>query len=252
MKIKFLHYNVAACRQYGNSPNGNTVSEKGTLEAIRAFDADIITLNEIDKNTQRSGNVDQPEYFSKSLGYNYFFAPAIELEGGHYGIAIFSRYKILSAEMVRIPDCFNGKGELLERRVIISAVLDANGRKLRVMMSHYGLTYTEQVKAVEYTLDELDKSDIPTVFSGDLNMTPNNPLIKKLSDRFRDSALLLDDIPITFPSYEGITPTEHSDKCANGIKIDYIFTYGAIEAQNVQVPDVRVSDHRPYYCELSF
>ncbi|MBE6687904.1 MAG: hypothetical protein E7588_01350 [Ruminococcaceae bacterium] len=247
MRVKFLQYNIAACRNYEFDKNSRTVIEQRTLDAIRDFDADIVTVNEIDENTKRSGNVNQPKLISDALGYNYYFAPSIELEGGHYGIALFSKYDIISAQMIRIPDCFDCTGRLLERRVIISAVLDVEGRQLRVMMSHYGLSPAEQENAVECTLKELENSALPTIFSGDLNMKPDNPLIKKLSLHLNDSATLFKTLPITYPSWG-------EDDCCDtlGKKIDYIFAKGEIKAENVLVPQVRVSDHLPYYCELSF
>ena len=245
MKIKYLHYNIAACRNYENS-GSSPVNEGATLEAIRAFDADIITLNEVDENTKRSGNVNQPEYLSKELGMNYYFAPAIELTGGHYGIALFSKFDIVSAKMVRIPDCYDKNGNLFERRVIISAVLNVEGKQLRVMMSHYGLSHEEQVNAVECTLNELHTSNLPTVFSGDLNMTPDNSLIAKISENMKDSACLLEKEQKTFPSWADDTSED------SGIKIDYVFTSGDISATKAEVPHIRVSDHRPYYCELEF
>lgn len=245
MKIKYLHYNIAACRNY-ELPDATPVKAERTLEVIKSFDADIVTLNEVDRNTARSGNIDQPKFIADAIGYNYYFAPAIDLQGGNYGIALFSKYEIVSAEFLRIPDSYDQNGNLLERRVIIAAVLNVNGNNVRVIMSHYGLSNEEQVKATELTLNELSKSTLPTVFSGDLNMTPDNPLIKKLSEKMTDTVSLFDKEPITFPSSDFLAKDE-----GYTVKIDYIFTYGNIKAEFAEVSEIHVSDHRPYYCELS-
>lgn len=245
MKIKFLHYNIAACRNY-ETPDAVPVKPERTLDVIKSFDADIVTLNEVDRNTERSGKTDQPKFFADAMGYNYYFAPAIELQGGNYGIALFSKYEIISADFIRIPDSYDKNGNLFERRVIIVAVLNVDGNNVRVMMSHYGLSPEEQTKAVELTLNELSKSTLPTIFSGDLNMKPDNPLIKKLSEKMNDTVSLFDKEPITFPSSDFIDKNEGST-----VKIDYIFTHGNIKAEYAEVPEIHVSDHRPYYCELS-
>ncbi len=244
MKIKFLHYNIAACRNYEVAAVSPVKPER-TLEIIKSFDADIVTINEIDCLTARSGKIDQPKLIAESMGYNYYFAPAIECGGGDYGIALFSKYDIVSAEMIRIPDTYID-GVLQERRVIISAILNAGGQQLRVMMSHYGLSGEEQRKAAELTLSELEKSTLPTIFSGDLNITPDNPLIGKLSEKMTDTGLLFEKEPITYPSSNFLARAENVK-----IKIDYIFTHGNIKAEHVEVPEIHVSDHRPYYCELS-
>lgn len=247
MKIKFLHYNIAACRNY-ETPDAVSVKPERTLDVIKSFDADIVTLNEVDRNTERSGKTDQPKFFADAMGYNYYFAPAIDLQGGNYGIALLSKYEIVSAEFIRIPDSHDKNGNLLERRVIIVAILNVNGNNMRVMMSHYGLSPEEQTKAVELTLNELSKSTLPTIFSGDLNMHPDNPLIEKLAANMTDTVFLFDSKPITFPSADYIPSAEGE----NGKeKIDYIFTHGNIKAEYAEVPEIHVSDHRPYYCELS-
>ncbi len=242
MDIKFLHYNIAACRNYETETN--SVNLQRTLEIIQSFSADIITLNEVDCLTKRSGCVNQPEIFSKALGYNYYFAPSIELEGGLYGIALFTKYEILSAKTIKIPDSYDENGEPFEKRIIVSAVLNVCGRKLRIIMSHYGLTHAQQEKAVEYTLQQLQADQLPTVFSGDLNMTPDSRLVKKLSQHMTDSGLLLENGVFSYPTHE-FTQEEK-------VKIDYVFTYGDIKVQKALIPDIHVSDHRPYYCELIF
>lgn len=247
MKIKFLHYNIGACRNY-EAPDTEPVKPERTLDVIKSFDADIVTLNEVDRNTERSGKMDQPKFIAEAMGYNYYFAPAIELQGGSYGIALFSKYEIVSAEFIRIPDSYDKNGNLLERRVIIVAVLNVSEKNVRVMMSHYGLSNEEQIKAVELTLNELSKSTLPTIFSGDLNMHPDNPLIEKLAENMNDTVFLFDSEPITFPSADYLCGAKGENSKG---KIDYIFTHGNINAEYAEVPEIHVSDHRPYYCELS-
>lgn len=242
MRIRFLQYNIAGCRNYETS--NVSANENRTLQAIKSFDADIITLNELDYIVQRSNKVAQPSFLAESLGMNYYFAPTIEFDGGLYGIALLSKYEIISAKTIKIPDSYNNKGELYERRAIISAILKVEDRQLRVVMSHYGLSETEQINAVECTIKELTATEMPTVFSGDLNMTPDNSLIKKISEYANDTAFLFDKTPHTFPSSNLIETPK--------MKIDYVFTRGDIRADHAEVRDIKVSDHLPYYCELVF
>lgn len=241
MKIKFLQYNIAACRNFDRN---DIVDHVRTLEAIKSFNADIITLNEVDRFTKRSGNVDQIEYFAKELGYNSYFASTIDFQGGKYGIALLTKYKIISVEQIRIPDTVYNKetGAIHESRTLYSAILDVEGTSLRIIGTHYGLTNEEQEKAVDTTLKLIDTDDRPTVFSGDLNMRPDNPLIKKLSEKLFDTALLCKAECFTYPS---IAKDDYENR-----KIDYVFTHGAVETEFADSPDVRVSDHKPYFCEL--
>ena len=246
MQIRFLQYNIAACRNY--DLDTVSVDHKRTLEAIRSFNADIITLNEVDKLTKRSGEIDQTEFFAKELGYNSYYAPTIDLQGGQYGIALLSKYKILSVEQVRIPDTVRNKetGAIYESRTMYSAILDAEGTQVRVIGTHYGLTTEEQEKAVDTTLSLIEKSELPTIFSGDLNMKPDNPLIAKLSERLCDTSTASDNELYTFPSYIG----KNTDDGNGYRKIDYVFTNG-MKTESTEAPEVKVSDHRPLFCVLS-
>jgi len=242
MKIKFLQYNIAACRNFDRN---NVVDHARTLETIKSFNADIITLNEVDRFTKRSGNADQIEFFANELGYSSFFAHTIDCQGGKYGIALLTKYKIVSVEQIRIPDTVYNKetGAIHESRTLYSAILDVDGTPVRVIGTHYGLTNEEQEKAVDATLKLIDADDCPTVFSGDLNMTPDNPLIKKLSEKLFDTVALCKEECLTFPSI--------LKEDQRRVKIDYVFTHGAVKTEFAESPDVRVSDHKPYFCELS-
>src|SRR5690606_35623768 len=49
-----------------------------TAAVLRAMDADIVLLNEVDVHWRRSGNKDQPAYLAQAAGYPYmYFGPAL-------------------------------------------------------------------------------------------------------------------------------------------------------------------------------
>lgn len=242
MEIRFLQYNIAACRNYDMNQEVNCAR---TLEAIKKFNADIITLNEVDRLTERSGKVDQIKCFADGLGYNSYYAKTIDLQGGEYGVAFLSKYKIISAEQVRIPDTVSNKetGAVYESRTLYSVILDVDGTELRVIGTHYGLTPTEQQKAVDTTLSLFEKSDLPTIFSGDLNIKPDNPLIKRISEKLTDTAFLISPDCISYPSSPEIDN--------RSMKIDYVFVTSDIKTLEAEIPNEKVSDHKPYFCRLS-
>ncbi|MBQ9941016.1 MAG: endonuclease/exonuclease/phosphatase family protein [Clostridia bacterium] len=247
MNIKFLQYNIAACRNY-DTPNIEVNAEQ-VAEAIKSFDPDIVTLNEVDCKSDRSGNVDQLQFFTDKLGFYSYYAPSIEIPGGKYGIALLSRYKIVSAETIKIPDTISETNkELFEPRVLLSAVLDVNGASLRVMTSHFGLSPEEQEQAVSVTLNELSDKKMPTIFSGDLNMYPDNPFISKITSVMKDTANICSFVPQTYPSYQIPSFPAHD---LFPRKIDYVFVSEEIETLAVNSPAIKLSDHRPYFCVLS-
>ena len=74
--------------------------------AILDCNADIVGLNEMRDAGTHSEFTAQVEKLSELTGMKYFyFAQAIEITGkGPYGNAILSKYPILRAETITIPD----------------------------------------------------------------------------------------------------------------------------------------------------
>jgi endonuclease/exonuclease/phosphatase family metal-dependent hydrolase len=93
-EITVAAYNIAA----GRVGNLNAIAG-----AIKALNADVIALSEVDKNTRRSGNVDQLATLKKLTGMYGAFGKAIDFEGGEYGIAVLSRYPITRQATIPLP-----------------------------------------------------------------------------------------------------------------------------------------------------
>ncbi|VUS80881.1 endonuclease/exonuclease/phosphatase family protein [Klebsiella spallanzanii] len=93
-EIKVATWNIAA---------GRIDSLPNIANAIKALDADIIALSEVDKNTQRSGKVDQLSELKRLTGMYGVFGKAIDFEGGEYGIAVLSRYPISKEQTLPLP-----------------------------------------------------------------------------------------------------------------------------------------------------
>jgi endonuclease/exonuclease/phosphatase family metal-dependent hydrolase len=150
-----------------------------------------------------------------------------------------TRFPIIECRAVPVPDAPpDDRGRFFEPRVHIDAVLDADGNKIRVLTSHYGLTHPEQKCAVAETL-RLSQSDMPVVFMGDLNAEPDDLVLSPLFRRLCDTA-------------DGVgraeTLTFRSD--APDRRIDYIFVTRDFKTLRMYVPSVIASDHRPAVAEV--
>ncbi len=98
---------------------------------IRAADADIIGLQEVDVNCDRSGGEDQPKRLAEAAGYPYYrFIHAIDLGKGEYGTAILSRYPILEFSVTPL------KTDGFEGRALGEAVIEVPGNRLHVFCTH--------------------------------------------------------------------------------------------------------------------
>ena len=143
---------------------------------------DVILANELDDGCVRSGQKDTTKELAQRLGLNYVFGlEFIELVNpedskGFHGNAIFSRWPILKAQVVRLPEQYNWYFDRQRRiggRLAILAELDINGQRVGVGTIHLeNRTHSEGRKAqLETILKAADQMfpDIPVILGGDLN-----------------------------------------------------------------------------------
>ncbi len=230
--MKIMTFNIQHCKNY---ITGN-IEIEAVAEAIKKYGADIVGLNEVYAKGNTEEAVDQPSCIAHITGMeHYYFAKAIELSNDiFYGNAFLSRFKIMSAETVMIPDPNPKTGSLgYETRCILKARLE-NG--LTVLVTHFGLNGDEIKNAVDTVMKNLEQEKC--ILMGDFNLEPDNELLKPLREKMKDTAELFKEARFSFPSDK---PSE---------KIDYIFVSPDISVINADIPEIIVSDHRPYYAEI--
>lgn len=151
-----------------------------TCPGIQPFD--VILGNEMDDGCVRSGNRDTAAELAKRLGMNYVYGlEFIELVNGedvkgHHGNAIFSRWPIRQAKILRLPEEFNWYFDSQKRigsRLAILAELDVAGRSVGVVTIHLENRTTEggrgcQMAAILQAAEEMFP-DMPIILGGDLN-----------------------------------------------------------------------------------
>lgn len=234
MKLNIVSFNTQHCLNYVT----RQIDYEGVAKLIKELDADIVGLNEMRGEGDLPGYEAQMEKLAELTGYHYFFAPAIMMGGtSPYGNGLLSRYPIKQAEKIMIPDPTEKTGKsYYETRCIIKAVIDV-AEGLTVMVSHFGLNDDERFNAVNTLLPVLE--DKKCVFMGDLNTTPEDPVLDGIRARMLDTAEVIGEDKLSFPSDK---PVE---------KIDYIFTSRDIEVTYADIPEKIVSDHRPYIVKVN-
>ena len=202
-------------------------------EEILSHGADIAGLNEMRGKGPLKGYTDQTARLSELTGMNYYFGKAINVAGtSPYGNAILSKYPIISAETVKIPDPEEKTGNnSYETRCIIKAIIRAE-KEYTVLVTHMGLNFDERENAVKTLLSLAP--DKKCIIMGDFNCTPDSEEIKPLFEKYRCS----DIKDHTFPSD------------APNKKIDYIFTSEDIEVINKGTSPNVVSDHLSQWIEI--
>jgi len=230
MAVTFMSYNIQHCQNFIT----NEIDFEKIAAVIRQFDADVIGLNEVRDQGEWADYQAQARILSRLLGYHYYFAKAIDVgENNPYGNAILSRYPILSAENIPIPDpvtpmCEDG---YYETRCLIKARIDVCGG-VTVCVTHFGLNPDEQENAVKTVLSQIE--DSRCVLMGDFNITPENTMLDAVRARMIDTATLLEEEAMSWPSDEP------------RMKIDYLFVSPDVKVRSACIPAVLESDHRPY------
>lgn len=233
MKIKFMSYNTQHCLNFITQEIDYDI----IVNTIAQCGADVVGLQEIlDEGTDPAFKA-QAKILAERLGFYYYFAKAIDFgENNPYGIALISRYPILSAEVVFIPDPPVRKYDgYYETRVLLKTVIDVAGG-LNVLVSHFGLNPDEQENAVQTVIPNLPENRC--VFMGDLNMEPDNPILAPIMQRLYDTAQLFSSPKLSFPSD------------APRMKIDYIFVSEDLKVESADIPEIVSSDHRPHLATI--
>lgn len=90
--LRLMSYNIR------NGRGMDDVMDLGRVaEAIREARPDVVAVQEVDSATERSGRVDVSRWLGERVSLYHTYAPAIEFEGGKYGVAVLSREKPLRA-----------------------------------------------------------------------------------------------------------------------------------------------------------
>lgn len=231
MILRVLTFNV----QHFENFNTDEIDFDAFAKAIKDINPDIIGMNEIRGLGSREDYQAQTEIMAEKLGYFGFFAKATEIgKGNPYGNAILSRFPIISAEVIPIPDPeVKSYDDYYETRCLLKAKLDVSGG-LDVFVSHFGLNPDEHERADKTVCANVGGR---CIFMGDLNVTPESHVLDGLRSILTDTANE-NDAMFTFPSNK-------PDR-----KIDYIFIGDGIKKISASVVPVVVSDHRPYLAEL--
>lgn len=143
---------------------------------------DIILANELDDGCARSGNRNTARELAKAFGLNYAWGlEFIELvndenEKGFHGNAVFSRWPIRRAGVIRLPEEYNWYFDRQKRiggRLAVFAELDVGGKPLGAVSIHLeNRTHGEGRRRQMETILEAVRRELPgmpLILGGDLN-----------------------------------------------------------------------------------
>ena len=241
-ELTVLVYNIHAGKDAAGRDNLARVAE-----LVQSTGADLVLLQEVDRNTQRSGPADQPATLARLTGYSIAFGRTIDFQGGEYGIALLSRWPIRRDTLIPLTVTAppGGTVEGREQRGVLVAVIDAPDGPITVLNTHLDHTADDvwRLQEIATVLRVARGAGEPRqtmLLGGDLNARPGNPLHAELRRAgFRDAWVGCGEgAGMTFPASAPLR------------RIDYLYLAGGTRCLRATVLASDASDHRPVLFRL--
>ena len=222
--LKLMSYNIKNANGMDNVCNFQRIAN-----VINNTSPDVVAIQEVDSMTNRSGQKYVLGEIAERTQMHGYFAPAIDYDGGKYGIGLLTKQVPLRLQTLPLP----GREEA--RTLILAEFAD-----YIYCCTHMSLTEEDRMKSLELVKAFTSSSTKPLFLAGDMNAEPESGFIKKLQ---KDFQILSNPKLHTFPAPD---PKE---------TIDYIATlkqnakgFAVISAKVINEP--MASDHRPILVEL--
>jgi len=228
--LSVASYNIHRC--FGTD---RRYTPERTAEVLRALDADVIALQEVDMRLLADDR-HQLDYLAQLLDYHHVAGPNIQDHRGKFGNALLTRHPVRDVSLIDLSV------RRFEPRGAILAGIDLGGHRVLVVATHLGLNAAErrlQVRRLLHAI-EAQPGDVPVVVMGDCNeWKPNHGALRALNRRFGQSMMAR-----TFPSRLPLLP------------LDRIWVWPRSGLRRVAVystPLARIaSDHLPLRAEISW
>jgi endonuclease/exonuclease/phosphatase family metal-dependent hydrolase len=198
-------------------------------QVLSALDADVITLQEVDKNTERTGVVDQVAVIARLMGYQGFHGAHRPYQGGEYGNAVLTRLPVGRVITHQIPEAAGSKLAVHEVQI-----MGGPRGTISVVSVHLAGAPEERFAQADSVTKLFAEVEHPVVLAGDFNSRRGDRVMGLL----RDSWQIIDksgDVN-TFPS-------DAPDREIDFVLVRPAGTFELIE--HMVIDEAVASDHRP-------
>ena len=230
-----LQFNI----HFGISRSGSVDPARIAAE-IRAVRPDLVSLNEVDSRTLRSGRIDEAGYLAHATGLHAVYGPNLLWDGGLFGNAILTRYPVVEAHNLLLPGVAG-----LEPRGLLTVTMRVGGREVTFSSTHLSdgnegsVSRVLEAQAVAHALRQGSE---PTIVAGDLNAEPHDLPVRILRQYFLDAQ-----------AGGGTGRGDTVPEPAPRNRIDYVLYDSrlAVVPGSTQVRASASSDHRSVFTELA-
>ena len=141
------------------------------IAEIRSARADVVLLQEVDRNLARTGFLNQPAMLAEALGMSVYYRANVRSN------AILTRFPVMEWSSTALPR-WPGK----EERRLVHASVVVDGQLVHVFNTHLDHTSVAlrlaQIRAVNRVVARF--ADAPMILGGDLNAIPEGPVLTTL------------------------------------------------------------------------
>lgn len=195
-----------------------------TAAVIAAESPDVVAIQELDSMTNRSGRRYVLGELAELTGMKAYFAPAIDYDGGKYGIGLLTKEEPVDVRRYALP----GREE--ERAMIV-----AEFPGYFFACTHLSLTADDRLASAEIIRRLSVESSKPFFIAGDFNAEPDSEVI----------GLLRQDFEILTPVDELTFPADTPDRTLDYIMVDKSGARMVKKVSSGVVEAPMASDHRP-------
>jgi endonuclease/exonuclease/phosphatase family metal-dependent hydrolase len=231
--LRVLTYNI----HHGEGLDGR-IDLARQAAVLNQAAADLVALQEVDRETRRSGGVDQLAELARLTGMAPVFGKAIEWQGGAYGVGILSRLPIRGVRQRALP----GSPDREPRTALtIDVEVGDRGTRVQFTTTHLdqGREAMDKVAQASYLAASLAHNADPGILAGDMNTRPDTEPIQILARRWIDTFVEPPPDPNARPRR----------------RIDYVMVRPAASWRVVEsryVDAGLASDHQPVFAVLEW
>jgi endonuclease/exonuclease/phosphatase family metal-dependent hydrolase len=173
--LRVATWNIAGGRREGTSQ----VDLAAVIAGVQALGADVLALQEVDRELARSSRQDQPRQIVEAFGPEVFwsYAPALvgddfrpltgpDPGGPAYGNLLLSRLPLDAVEHLRFPSAGGG-----EQRTAVIGTIRVGSRPLTVGGVHLSNKQGHNVRQLRELQAVMAQRTAPRLLLGDLNLT---------------------------------------------------------------------------------
>jgi beta-glucosidase-like glycosyl hydrolase/endonuclease/exonuclease/phosphatase family metal-dependent hydrolase len=249
---------VASYNIHAGAGEDNVFDLERTATALKALDADVIGLQEVDVHFDaRSDWLDTLTELATKLGMHPAFAPIYDLDPPaagqprrQYGVGLLSRFPFVRTENHPITRLSTQDPNPVPAPApgFLEAEIDVRGRRVHVYCTHLDYRADPAVRQAQVrdTLKILarDPRKDLQIMTGDFNAEANAPELAGLWTRLTDTWTAAGSTaggPFTYPAVDPVK------------RIDFVTVGAGLHAVRAEVPDEQAaSDHRPIVADLTF